>query len=147
MDEFNDENYENDQREVVSMEEKLKHMEEVLKSLEDGTFELYKKSGKSPVWKEFMLIRNVQTKKRIEFTQCKECKSLLTFKQNSGTSHLLRHTCRIDEDALEEGSKYRTLAPETARQVQNSLIQNIPGKKYATHLTLWILHSHLCHLH
>lgn len=120
-----DENSDKDHREVVSKAEKLKQIEETLKSLEDGTSELYKSSGPSSVWKKFMLIRDVQTKKRIEFTQCTECKALLTFKENSGNSHLRRHKCRIDQDALEEESKHRTLAPETARQVQNSIIQNI----------------------
>ncbi|XP_037032691.1 uncharacterized protein LOC119071757 [Bradysia coprophila] len=106
-------------------EEKILQIEETLKGLENGTLELYKSTGRSPVWKKFMLIRNVQTKKRIEFIQCMECKTLLTFKEYSGSSHLHRHKCHIDESAPDAASKYRILVPEMARQVQDLLIRNM----------------------
>lgn len=113
------------QRQTLSKEEKLKQIEDTLKNIENGALELYKSTGRSPVWKKFLLIRDVQTKKRVEFTQCIECKTLLTFKENSGSSHLIRHKCHIDECVPDAASKYRELVPAMARQVQNLLVRNM----------------------
>lgn len=125
MEEIDDSIDDKDQSQFVSKEEKLQQIEEALKGLENGALELYKSSGRSIVWGKFMLIRDVQTKKRIEFTQCTECKTLLTFRENSGSSHLHRHKCHFDESAPDGTSKYRILVPEMAGQVRNLLIQNM----------------------
>lgn len=125
MEEFDEAADDKDLSQTVNKEEKLRQIEETLKGIENGTLELYKSTGRSLVWGKFVLIRDVQTKKRIEFTQCKECKTLLTFRENSGSSHLHRHKCHFDESEPDGASKYRILVPEMAGQVQNLLIRNM----------------------
>lgn len=104
---------------------KAADVEKVLENLEHGIFEVYEfVGGQSDVWEKFFKIRNSETKEHVGFAQCIECKSLLSFKKHSGTSHLSRHECRKGKTGKsDEIAKYRRL-PKNKIDSTRSLITN-----------------------
>lgn len=109
----------------IAKEEEIK---EVLNNIDDGIYEVYPNvKGVSDVWKKehFVLIRNTQTNERVKYAQCTECKGLLSFKDLSGTSHLLRHKCNITDEAEANSAKFKNLNPGKIDEAKETIIQNI----------------------
>lgn len=78
--------------------------------------------GSSDVWEKFFKIRNCETKEHVGFTQCIQCKALLSFKEHSGTSHLSRHKCRKGKtDGI---GNYRQLPVDKVEQTRDLIVTN-----------------------
>lgn len=128
--------------EVESQENKRRHegkriqketvVTETLANLENGSYETYRFSGgQSDVWEDFVKIRKHGTQEHVGFVQCIECKGLLSFKEDSGTSHLLRHKCPKDK-SNESGitTKFRSLPLDKVVQTRRLIANDI--LKYCT---------------
>lgn len=94
-------------------------IEQVLANIDNGTFEVFKSSSSSTAWKRFVKIRNSKSKEKVPYAQCCECRTLL----NSGTTHLHRHVCKIDELAIDE-DPIRELPEEKIAEIRCALIKN-----------------------
>lgn len=71
-----------------------------------------------------MKIRDRTSKQRIHYVQCIECKALLSYNEHCGTTHLNRHTCKINDPAA-ECLPYRKIPVDKVDEVQNVLVKNI----------------------
>lgn len=125
MDSDEDDSNPDAQNQELTMFEKRKvEIEEVLKLLEDGTLEVFASTGSSPAWKKCYKIRNTESKKRIDYVQCIDCKKILTYKNHGGTSHLIRHKCHVSSEAAIENSKFCKLPLEKTDQIKDLLYTN-----------------------
>lgn len=103
--------------------QKAAAVENTTENLENGVFEVYHfVGGQSDVWDRFFKIRNRNTKEHVEFAQCIECKSLLSFKEQSGTTHLSRHNCR--KAKTDENRKYRRLPKDKIEATRDLMTKN-----------------------
>ncbi len=109
------------QRQDVKIEKALA-VEKAQENLENGIYEVYQYAdGSSDVWEKFFKIRNCDTKAHVGFAQCIQCKTLLSFKEHSGTSHLSRHKCRKGKT---DGGNYRQLAVDKVEQTIDLITKN-----------------------
>ncbi len=105
-----EENQENKRKSDEKRSQKEVIVKETLANLENGVFETYQfGKGLSEVWDDFVKIRKSDSKERIDFVQCIQCKGLLSFKGDSGTSHLLRHKCPTVRNDGGDTTKFRSL--------------------------------------
>lgn len=98
---------------------------EIRTNLENGVFEIYQFDGSSEAWADFVKIRNSDTKEHVEFVQCIECKGLLSFKEDSGTSHLLRHRCPKIRNDSSSAIKFRSLPFDKIGPTRKSITTDI----------------------
>lgn len=96
----------------------------ILKNIENGTLECYKSSGISQAWAKFLKIRNSESKERINYAQCMECKVLLTYKGHGGTSHMNRHVCKMNEPTTET-LPFRKVPADKIEKIQNIMIRKV----------------------
>lgn len=124
-----EENQENKRRHEGKRIQKETLTKETLENLENGTYETYRFSGgQSDVWDDFVKIRKCGTQEHVGFVQCIECKGLLSFKEDSGTSHLLRHRCpKLKSDENGSATKFRSLPldklVQTRRLIANDIVK------------------------
>lgn len=93
---------------------------DMLTKLKQGTFETIPCTGLSPVWKKFLKVRNVITKMLVDYVQCRDCKGLVPYTNQSGTSNLLKHKCKTSKD-----ENFKDLPCEKVATVKKFLMNKI----------------------
>lgn len=100
--------------------EKALEIENILKKIKQGTLETVPCTGLSPVWKKFRKIKNVNTKLFVEYVQCLDCKGLVPYTSQSGTSNLLKHKCKTSKD-----ENFKDLPDEKIKVVKQVLMNKV----------------------
>lgn len=95
-------------------------MENILKKIQQGKVAVIPCTGLSPVWKQFVKLRDVVTRLPVEYVQCRKCEILVSFASHSGTSNLLKHNCK---KPIEDN--FKNLPDEKVRHVKKFLMSMV----------------------